>query len=62
MSYNRSVAKTKTVHRIDRQHEIRIPSLEAWHVNRAPFTPRCRHCGSKITARDLRCQACWRPL
>ena len=42
--------------------ELRIPNLARWSPELPPFQPRCRHCGSKINAREIRCSSCWRPL
>lgn len=63
MSFNRSIAKTRAVQRA-RETTAKLVNarLGEWHVDPSPYTPRCRHCGSKITSRDARCSTCWRAL
>ena len=62
MSYNRNTAKTKALSRVQESKAIQVPNIHGWGVMPPPFTPRCRHCGSKVTAREIRCSTCWRPL
>ena len=63
MAYNRNTAKTRAVQRVhEARTVIQAPNIHAWGTVPPPYTPRCRHCGSKIITRANRCSTCWRPL
>ena len=64
MSYNRTVAKARAVRRVqDAKSLVQAPNIHGWGALPPPYTPKCRHCGSKANGNPgSLCPTCWRPL